>query len=134
MEDIFVGRIMSTDVETVTPETTVREAAQLLLEKNIGSLVVTDEDNKLEGILTSTDFVRVVAHGDSNDRTTVGDHMSEEVVTLSAQDSIRDAADRIITYEVHHMPVVDDDAGVVGMLSTTDLTAYVSDVRKPTPW
>lgn len=133
MEDIFVGRLMSTGVETVSPDTFVEDAAKRLLEKNIGSLVVVDEDNGLEGILTSTDFVRVVAHGDAADTTRVRDHMSTEVVTVSAQDSIRDAADRIVTYDVHHMPVVDPDAGVVGMLSTTDLTAYISDVQKPTP-
>ena len=132
MEDIFVGRVMSTDVVTVSPETTVEEAAERLLHENIGSLVVVD-DGDLVGILTSTDFVRVVAEGDPNDETTVADHMSTEVATVTAQDGIQDAADKLITYNIHHLPVVDDHEGVIGMLSTTDLAAYVSAVQEPTP-
>jgi CBS domain-containing protein len=127
MDDIFVGRLMSTDVVTVTPDTDIEEAAEILLRKNIGSLVVVDEDNQPAGMLTSTDFVRIVEEGDPGDETTVGDHMSTGVVTVTAQDSIRDAADRIVTYDIHHVPVVDDTEGVIGMLSTTDLTAYLSD-------
>lgn len=133
MEDIFVGRLMSTDVVTISPTTTVEAAAQVLLEENIGSVIVVDGENQPKGILTSTDFVRIVANGDPNDVTTVEDHMSEEIVSVEAQDSIQDAADRFITYQIHHLPVVDDDEGVVGILSTTDLTKYLKDVEKLAP-
>ena len=133
MEDIFVGRLMSTQVVTVSPETPVEEAAERLLSENIGSLVVVDGDNQIEGILTSTDFVRVVAEGEPGDETTVADHMSENVATVTAQDDIQDAADKLITYDIHHLPVVDGREGVIGMLSTTDLAAYISAVQKPTP-
>jgi CBS domain-containing protein len=131
MEDIFVGQVMSSGIVTVTRDTPVEVAAERLLERNIGSLVVVDDDNHLEGILTNTDFVRVVRDGDPNDKTTVGKHMTEDVITVTAQDSIRVAADRIINCDFHHLPVVDDVEGVIGMLSTTDLTAYVSDVEQP---
>jgi len=133
MEDIFVGRIMSSGCITVAPETPIETAAETLLERNIGSLVVVDDDNELEGILTSTDFVRVVRDNDPSDETTVGEHMTDQVVAVTAQDSVRDAADKLITYDIHHLPVVDDEEGVIGMLSTTDLTAYISDIRKPSP-
>lgn len=39
----------------------------------------------------------------------------------------------MITYNIQHFPVVDDEEGVVGMLSTTDLTAYLSDVEQSSP-
>jgi CBS domain-containing protein len=133
MEDIFVARIMSSGCITVPSDTPVETAAETLLDRNIGSLVVVDEDNQLEGILTGTDFVRIVRDNEPGDETTVGEHMTEQVVTVTAQDSIRDAADKLITYDVHHLPVVDDEEGVIGMLSTTDLTAYISDVQAPTP-
>jgi CBS domain-containing protein len=133
MEDIFVGRLMSTQVVTVSPETPVEEAAERLLSENIGSLVVVDDDSQIAGILTSTDFVRVVAEGEPSDETTVADHMSQNVATATAQDDIQDAADKLITYDIHHLPVVDDHEGVIGMLSTTDMAAYVSAVQKPTP-
>lgn len=133
MEDIFVGRLMTPDVITVDPETHIESAAEILLEERIGSVVVVDEQDHPVGILTNTDFVRVVAEGDPGDRTAVADHMSREVVTVTAQDDIQTAADRLVTYRIHHLPVVDDTEGVIGVLSTTDLTAYLSDSRTPTP-
>lgn len=133
MQDIFVGRVMSDGIISVTPDTLVEEAAEILLDKEIGSLVIVDDDNQLQGILTNTDFVRIVRDSEPKDETTVGDHMTEQVVTVTAQDSIREAADKLITYDIHHLPVVDETEGVIGMLSTTDLTAYLSDVQKPSP-
>jgi len=133
MDDIFVGRLMSPDVVTVTADTPVEDAAETLLTENIGSVVVTDEDGLLRGILTSTDFVRIVAEKKPKDNTAVEEYMTSEVVTVSAQDPIRDAADRLITYDIHHLPVVDNEGHVIGMLSTTDLTAYISEVEQPTP-
>jgi CBS domain-containing protein len=84
----------------------------------------------LKGILTSTDFVRIVAKSQPKANTTVERYMTDQVVTVDAQDSIRDAADKMITYDIKHLPVVDDEEGVIGMLSTTDLTAYLSDVEQ----
>ena len=133
MEDIFVARLMSSGVVSVTPDTLVEDAANTLLDKQIGSLVVVDEDNHIEGILTSTDFVRIVRDSKPKAKTTVERYMTDQVVTVEAQDSIRDAADKMITYNIHHLPVVDDEEGVIGMLSTTDLTAYLSDVEQPSP-
>lgn len=133
MEDIFVGRLMSSDLVTVQPETSVQDAAELLMDKRIGSLVVVDDSGHLEGILTSTDFVRIVAENHPKDQSSVSEYMTSEVVTTAAQDSIQDAADHLITYDIHHLPVVDDEDHVIGMLSTTDLTAYISAVEEPTP-
>lgn len=103
----------------------------MLLDNRISSLVAVDDDNQLLGIITSTDFVRLVAEGNPEAVTTVGDHMSREVATVSAQDDVQTAADRLLTYNVHHLPVVDDTEGVIGMLSTTDLTSYLSGVEAP---
>jgi CBS domain-containing protein len=133
MEDIFVARLMSSGVISVNPDTLVEDAADTLLDKKIGSLVVVDGNNQLKGILTSTDFVRIVRESKPKAQTTVERYMTDQVVTVGAQDSIRDAADKMITYNIHHLPVVDDEEGVIGMLSTTDLTAYLSDVEQPSP-
>lgn len=133
MEDIFVARLMSTDVVTVRPGTPVGRAAESLLDHHIGSLVVVDEESHPRGILTNTDFVRVVADSDANTETTVGAYMSTDVVATGAQTPIREAADMMLTNGIHHLPVVDDHEGLIGMLSTTDLTAYLSDVESPSP-
>ncbi|WP_435195966.1 CBS domain-containing protein [Natronomonas sp. EA1] len=131
MDDIFVARIMSTDLHTVSPDTLVEDAASVMLDNEIGSVVVTDDDGHVVGILTTTDFVRIVALSQPKAQTTVERYMSTDVVTAGAQDSIRDVADTMVAEGFHHMPVVDPTEGLIGMVTTTDLAAYLADVESP---
>ncbi|MFB6105547.1 MAG: CBS domain-containing protein [Halobacteriaceae archaeon] len=131
MDDIFVARVMSTDLYTVSRDTLVEDAAGLLLDNDIGSLLVVDADGRLEGILTTTDFVDVVAKSQPKAETTVERYMSTDVVTTTAQASIRDAADVMLANGFHHLPVVDDEEGLIGMVTTTDLAKYLSNVERP---
>ena len=124
IKDIPVDRLMSSDLVTVTPETPMEEAGDMLVEHGVGSLMVVDDDD-LVGIVTSTDFVDIVTSGTSTDDSTVADYMSADVVTVDIDDSIRDAAATMISTDIEHLPV-EDDGGVVGMLSTTDLTAHLA--------
>jgi len=130
MTDIFVGRLMSSPVETVAPETPVQQAATVLLDRDIGSVVVVDDDNGLVGILTTTDFVRITAD-DTATEATVADYMTTDVVTATANGSIVDVAETMVDNGFHHLPVVDDEVGVIGMVTTTDLTAYLSTAESP---
>ena len=133
MDDIFVARLMTTSLRTVSPDALVEEAAETMLDHGIGSVVVVDEDDYLEGILTNTDFVRIVAERKPKDRTPVSAYMTTDVVTAAAQDSVREVADSMLEHGFHHMPVVDDEEGVIGIISTTDLAAYLSEARTPSP-
>jgi CBS domain-containing protein len=133
MEDIFVARLMSTSAHTVSPDTLVEDAAQVMMKKGIGSVMVVDDDNQLVGILTNTDFVRIVAERKPKDRTPVSEYMTENVVTTTAQVSIRDVADTMMNHGFHHVPVVDEEEGVIGMVTTTDLAAYLSTAEAPSP-
>jgi len=126
MEDIFVGSLMTSPVTTVSAETPAKDAAEEMLDHGISSLVVVDDDNRLEGILTSTDFVAIAAAERSAGEFSVADYMTTEVVTTTAQETIEGVADLLIEYGIHLVPVVDDREGVVGMVTTTDLTAYLS--------
>ena len=133
MDDIFVARIMSSSVHTVSPDTLVEDAGNLMLEEDIGSVMVVDEDNQLVGILTTTDFVQIVAERKPKDQTPVSTYMTRDVITVSAQDGIRDAADVMVEHGFHHTPVVDEDEGVIGMLTTSDLASYLSRAETPSP-
>lgn len=133
MDDIFVGRLMTSDPVTVSPDTLVEDAAQLMLDEAIGSLVVTDDDNQIRGILTSTDFVAIVKESDPKAETTVERYMSTDVKTTTAQAPIEEVADLMLAEGIHHVPVVDETEGVIGIISTTDLTAYISTVQTPSP-
>ena len=133
MDDIFVGQLMTTTLHTASPDTLVEKAAQRMLENGVGSAIVVDSENHLMGILTTTDFVKIVAERQPKDETPVSEYMTTDILTATAQDSIRDVSDRMIEHGIHHMPVVDKTEGVIGMISTTDLTAYLSRVQTPSP-
>lgn len=132
MEDIFVARLMSTNLVTVTADTLVEDAAQLILDNGISSLMVVDEENNLEGILTTTDFVKIVAKSQPKAQTTVERYMTTDVVTASAQDPITEVAESMTEHGFHHMPVVDEAEGVIGIITTSDLASYVSQIGRVT--
>lgn len=105
----------------------------MLLDHDIGSVVIVDEDGDLRGILTATDFVRVIAGATEGEPTTpVTAVMSTDVITTTADAPITAAADLMIEENHYHVPVV-DDGNVIGMIAAADLTAYVSTVRPPHP-
>lgn len=131
MEDIIVGRVMSASVHTVTPDTLVEDAATKMLSNDIGSLVVVDGNNGLQGILTTTDFVEIVSKSRPKAETTVSRYMTTDVVTTSVQDSIQDVAETMSRCGFHHLPVVDETEGVIGMVTTADLANYISTVGAP---
>lgn len=133
MADIFVGRVMSSPVRTVTPDTSAREAARTMIDHDIGSVIVVDENNGLEGILTATDFACLGADGQNAAETEVAEYMSTDITTTTANADIREVADAMIEHGFHHVPVVDETEGVIGMITTTDLTAYLSHVETPSP-
>lgn len=133
MDDIFAGQLMSSPVQTVRPGTPVHEAAEIMRTQDIGSLIVVGTDDHPEGILTSTDFVHLAADQASTTDTLVEEYMNTVTKTATANESLEDAADRMMENGIHHLPVVEDEEGVIGILTSTDLTAYLSPDWKPSP-
>ena len=130
MEDVFVGRIMSSPVTTVAADANAKAVAKRMLDENISSVVVAGADGELSGILTSTDFVAIAAKGGDTTGLSVSEFMTTELITVTANDAVETAASLMLDHGVHHLPVVDETEGVVGMLTTTDMTAYVSGIEE----
>ncbi|GAB6879854.1 hypothetical protein JCM17823_21280 [Halorubrum gandharaense] len=131
IDDIFVARLMTTDLHTVTPDTLVEDAAAVLLDNDISSVLVVD-DGELVGILTTTDFVEIVAKSKPKAKTTVERYMTTGLVTAGAQDSVADVAAKMVDGGFHHVPVVDETGSPIGMITTSDLASYLSTVGTPT--
>jgi CBS domain-containing protein len=129
MDDVFVTQLMSTSTHTVSPDTLVEEAAQILLEQEIGSVVVTDGGDGVEGILTTTDFVEIVAKSQPKAQTSVSQYMTTDVLTTTPETPITDVAETLEAEGIHHMPVVDETGALTGMITTSDLAAYLSHLR-----
>jgi CBS domain-containing protein len=111
----------------------VEQAAKLMIDSDVGSVLVVEDDNQLAGILTRTDFVHIVAGQKPKDQTPILAYMSDTPVTISAQASVADAADLMVESGVHHLPVVDDDAGLIGIVTTTDLAAHIAGLDRSVP-
>ncbi len=125
IDDVFAARLMTTDLHTVTPDTPVEDAAGILLDNDISSALVV-EDGHLVGILTTTDFVDIVAKSQPKAETTVERYMTTDPVTADAQDTVAAIARTMVDEGFHHVPIVDDDGTPIGIITTSDLAAYVS--------
>jgi CBS domain-containing protein len=116
-----IREVMSTDVETVTPEATAREAASFMLSADAGAIPVV-EGERVIGMITDRDIaVRGVAEG-RGPETPVRDLMSEGVITASQDDDIEDVAIRMSDEQVRRIPIVDENQRLVGIVSLADVS------------
>lgn len=114
-------RIAAVPPATVAPTATVHEAVELMHERNVGAVAVV-EDGKLAGIFTERDVMnRVVRERLDPERTPVADVMSKDVVSAKRDMPYGDALSMMVGRHFRHIPVVDDEMQVTGMLSVRDL-------------
>jgi CBS domain-containing protein len=118
---VTVEDVMSTPLETISEDATVMEAAQRMREKDINALVVRTTPR---AIVSSTDVLEAVAEGRDISELRVSDVMTTEVETATPDLYMEEVAAMMATYDIKHLPVVDDD--YVGMVSSTDVTAFLS--------
>lgn len=106
---------------TVPPEATLREAAVVMAREEIGAVVVVVE-GRVGGVLSERDVVQAVANGDEVDDDRAEDVMAMEVVTASVDDTVAEAAQKMLEGSIRHLPVVDGDK-VAGVVSIRDVLA-----------
>ena len=116
-----ISEVMTTDVETIEADQTVREAASFMLRADAGSIPVTDGE-RLIGMITDRDIaVRGVAQGRGPD-TTVRELMTDDVVSVRADDNVEDVAAKMSEAQVRRVPVIDQDDKLCGIVSLGDLS------------
>ena len=121
-----VSQVMTTEVATVRPDQTAREAAAFMLNADAGSIPVTDGD-KLVGMITDRDIaVRGVAKGHGPDAL-VSDLMSEGLICAHEDDSLDDVAAKMSESQIRRLPVIDSDDKLCGIVSLGDLSREATD-------
>ncbi|GAA1107496.1 CBS domain-containing protein [Nocardiopsis metallicus] len=121
-----IAEVMNSNVRAVTPDTTIREAAQIMRDADIGDVVVS-ESGRLRGVLTDRDIVvRCLAGGGDPDSATVREACSTELVTIPRQSSVKDAVHAMRTATVRRLPVVEGDE-VVGVVTMGDLARVIDE-------
>lgn len=111
---------MSEVVLTVGPTHTLREAAAMMAEKQIGAALVSDDETPVPRILTERDILLSLGAGEDPDVERVADHMSDSVISASPDWSLERAASEMSRRGIRHL-VVYDGAELAGVLSMRDI-------------
>ncbi len=140
-----VCEIMTTDLTCVTSDLALESVAALLLDAGIGAVPVVDYEGFPIGILTKTDLVRdgfdtsLDATADQSDTlqltvrscSRVLDVMAPTVLCVREDDTVAHAASVMLREHLHHLPVVEAQGRLIGMLSTFDFARWIACSRAP---
>lgn len=143
---MLVKEVMTRDVITVTPDDSVEDCSRILFENNISGLPVVTEEGKVVGMVTEGDLIRRAARikapgyleilggqiflGNPNKFVEeiqramsyrAGDLMTDKVVSVSPEDTVEDAATKMVEKGVSRLPVLDNNNSLVGILSRRDI-------------
>jgi len=126
---VNIGKYCTRQVITATPETGIVEAAMLMREHHVGSLVVIDsekQDGKPVGIITDRDIlVEVTAEEVPLDSVTIGDIMTRSPVVVSEEENFFDCMDIMRKRGIRRLPVTDSSNQLTGIVSTDDLLKVI---------
>ncbi len=115
-----VQEAMTSNPRAITPETTIREAAQLMKSEDVGALPIV-EDGRLTSVITDRDLaIRALADG-LEPETQVRELASKDVVTVDPQQSLEEAAGLMAKHQIRRLPVVEEDGVLVGMVAQADI-------------
>ncbi|UPK67708.1 CBS domain-containing protein [Chitinophaga filiformis] len=119
-------RVKGHVVYSIQPNDTVFDALSVLVNKNVGALVVLSENDKVVGIFSERDYARrVILKGRASKETLISEIMTENPFTVSEDDSIQDCMVKMTDKHIRHLPVTDDQQRLVGMISIGDVVKYV---------
>lgn len=136
--------IMTKHVATVRAIETVHDALLLMAENRLAALPVVDQAGRCVGVISQADIIGMARDADAEDEefessrnlanimaggvpleqiTTerIQEVMSDAVVTASPDDLVTEIADKMISNEIHHMPVADKNLNLIGIVSTLDI-------------
>lgn len=122
-----LSEVMTRKVQVISPEATIREAAQQMRGGDFGMLPV-GEDDRMIGAISDRDIaIRAIAEG-KDSTTRVRDVMSDGIVWAYDSDSVEDAARIMSEHQIRRLPVVDGDKRLVGIVALGDFAIDSSDI------
>ena len=117
------------NIISVNPKNTVYEALEIMVQKNVGSILVMDED-KFAGIFTERDYARkLILQGKSSKETLIGEIMTLNPVTITPDFSIEDCMHLMTDKFIRHLPVIENNK-LIGIISIGDLVKSIIEEQK----
>lgn len=124
-----VSEVMSRNVQLAAPDQSIRKAAQLMQQHDIGSLPV-GENERLVGIVTDRDIVvRAIAQGRDPD-TPIREVMTDDIQYCSEEDDVDEVSRRMAQLEIRRLPVLDSDQRVIWMMSLANVAHSQDDAAE----
>lgn len=111
---------MSPAVLSVGPGHTLRDAARLMSERQVGAAVVNDPDGNGPGIITERDILLSIGSGQDPDAELVGEHVTSDVVYAAPEWSLEEAASAMVRGSFRHLIVI-EQGEIIGILSVRDV-------------
>ncbi len=113
----------------ITPDTSVYQALELMVEKNVSALLVM-ENEKLAGIFTERDYARkVVLKGKKSKETQIGEIMTGNLITVSPESSIDECMALMTGKYIRHLPVIENNK-LAGIISIGDVVRHIIKEQK----
>lgn len=129
-----VNQILSTkgkEVFSIVSTITVYEALKVMGEKNIGAVLIIEED-VLKGVLSERDYARkIVLKDKSSKKTHVNEIMETEVFTVKPSDNLDYCMDLMTARRIRHLPVLENNL-VIGIISIGDVVKAIIEIQKET--
>ncbi len=114
---------------SVTPDTFVYNALELMFEKNVSALLVMEND-KLVGIFSEKDYARkVILKGKASKETLIGEIMTRDLITVSPDSTIDECMQLMTNKFIRHLPVV-EGSKLIGIISIGDVVRYIIEDQK----
>ena len=118
-------------VYSINPDSTVYEALMILVEKNVGALLVVDVQDKFLGVFSERDYARkVVLKGRASKETLIREIMTERPITVTENESIEDCMVKMTDKRIRHLPVTDEQQRLVGLISIGDVVKFIIDEQR----
>ena len=122
---MLISDVMTDSVVTAETSSTVREVAELMRERNVGSVVLVSGEMPA-GIVTDRDLAVSVLAADRQGTDHAADHASAPVVTATAGMDVRQAAELMISHGIRRLPVLDGER-LMGIVTLDDLAVRTGD-------
>jgi CBS domain-containing protein len=121
-----IREVMTESLVTAPADAPVRQIAEIMRERNVGSVVLLDADGEAVAFITDRDLaVSVLADGHGGDAT-ASDHASSPVVTAAPGTELEEATQLMVNHGIRRLPIV-DDGRLTGIVTLDDLAARIGD-------
>jgi len=125
---VKIRDVMTGGVVTALPSTSVRQVAELMRERNVGSVVLVGEDGSLAGFVTDRDLALGALTDGRDPGDPVDAHSSSPIVTAEPAMSVEQAAELMVRHGIRRLPVLDGDR-LTGIVTLDDLAVRTGDLE-----